>query len=386
MPSISRLTQHPAVKTILDSMVARLPALVDLAIAVQQIPAPTFAEQVRADFVQWQFEAMGLADVMRDELGNVLGCWPGEGRGKPVLVSAHLDTVFAAATDLTIRREGSLVHGPGIGDNSVGVAGLLMLAQMIKESGLRPRHDIWFVANVNEEGLGDLRGMRAVVEKFGRDAAAYIIIEGGVFGHIFHQAIAVKRYRIEITTPGGHSWGNFGTPSAIHLLGRLIAAIDQIQVADRPRTTYNVGLIEGGTTINTIAAQASLSLDLRSEDNHALSNLQAQVQKAIASIPTQNDVKLTVTPIGDRPAGFIRLDHPLINLTESALRQVGCSEIIYSSGSTDANIPLSQGLPAVCIGLAHSHNAHRLDEYLDTTYLPAGMKQLLLLTLAAAEL
>lgn len=385
MSLISHLTQQPTLRKTLEGVDTRLPALVDLAIAIQQIPAPTFAEQLRADFVQQQFTALGLTDVTQDSLHNVMGRWPGQNRGKAVIVSAHLDTVFAAATDLTIRREGKLIHGPGIGDNSVGVAGLLTLAQMVQETGLRPRRDIWFVANVAEEGLGDLRGMKAVVQKFGRDAAAYLIIEGGVFGHIFHQAIAVKRYRIEIITPGGHSWGDFGTPSAIHLLGRLIAALDQIQVPEKPRTTYNVGLIEGGTTINTIAARASLSLDLRSEDNKALADLQFQVQKAIAHVPLPKEARLVMTPIGDRPAGVIPVEHPLIGLAAAALRQVGCNDIKYSSGSTDANIPLSQGLPAVCIGLAHSHNAHRLDEYLDTTHLPAGMKQLLLLTLAAAE-
>lgn len=384
MELISRLVQHPTLQSMLDRLPACLPALVDLAITIQQIPAPTFEEKARAQFVQQFFERVGLTEVVQDEIGNVYGCWKGREHADPVLVSAHLDTVFAAATDLTVRREGPLVYGPGIGDNSTGVAGLLKLAELLVQLEPRPRRDIWFVANVCEEGLGDLRGMKAVVERFGPNAAAYIILEGGVYGHIFHQAIAVRRYRIELATAGGHSWGNFGNTSAIHVLGRLIAAIDQIQVPQRPRTTYNVGIIEGGTTINTIAAQASLQLDCRSEDNQALADLLQQVQKAVQSV-TRPDIQVTMTPIGDRPAGQIHRYHPLVKHAEIALRQMGCEEIHFSTGSTDANIPLSQGLPAVCIGLAHSHNAHRLDEYLDTTLLPAGVGQLLLLTLAAAD-
>ncbi|MBP7998431.1 MAG: M20/M25/M40 family metallo-hydrolase [Chloroflexi bacterium] len=384
MDAINHLIQNSTIRAVVATMPARLAGLVDLAVTIQQIPAPTFAEAERAAFVQSHLVALGLTDVYQDELHNVYGRLRGQRPGTPVVISAHLDTVFAAETNLTVRRETQLVHGPGIADNSMGVAGLLILAELLQRSGLRPQRDIWFVANVCEEGLGDLRGMRAVVERFGRDAAAYIILEGGVYGHIFHQAIAVRRYHIEITTPGGHSWGNFGTPSAIHLLGRLITTLDQIQVPDKPRTTYNVGKIEGGTTINTIAAQASLLLDCRSEDNQALANLLNQVQKAIATVSNIPDVQVKITSIGDRPAGYIRLNHPLIKMTEAALRQSGCTEVFFSSGSTDANIPLSQGLPAVCIGLAQSHNAHRLDEYLDITNLSAGMVQLFLLTLAAA--
>lgn len=383
MELIPRLAQHPTVQSVLEHLPACLPVLVDLAITIQQIPAPTFAEEARSLFVRQFFERLNL-EVQQDEIGNVYARCQGREPGEPVIVSAHLDTVFAAATDLTVRREGTLVYGPGIGDNSAGVAGLLKLAEMVAGLKTRPRRDIWFVANVCEEGLGDLRGMKAVVERFGRDAAAYIVLEGGVYGHIFHQAIAVRRYRIELTTAGGHSWGNFGNVSAIHTLGRLITAIDQIQVPSKPRTTYNVGIIEGGTTINTIAAQASLQLDCRSEDNQALAELLQQVQKAVQSV-ARPEVQVTITPIGDRPAGQIHRQHPLVKHAEIALRQMGCEEVHFSTGSTDANIPLSQGLPAVCIGLAHSHNAHRLDEYLDTTLLPAGMGQLFLLTLAAAD-
>ncbi len=169
------------------------------------------------------------------------------------------------------------------------------------------------------------------------------------------------------------------------MLGRLIAAIDQIRVPERPRTTFNVGLIEGGTTINTIAAQASLLLDCRSEDNQALAELLTQVHKTVGQIGTQADVRVNITPIGNRPAGSISPEHRLVRTAEAALRQSGCAKVHLSSGSTDANIPLSQGLPAVCIGLAQSYHAHRQDEYLDTTDLPAGMKQLFLLTLAVSE-
>jgi acetylornithine deacetylase/succinyl-diaminopimelate desuccinylase-like protein len=373
------------VRDALQNFESELSRLVDQTIAVQQIPAPTFAEETRAAYLADRFAALGLADVQRDAMHNVFGRIPGQGRGKPVIVTAHSDTVFSHETDLTVRWEGELVHGPGIGDNSLGVAGLLHLAATMQRLELRPSRDVWLVSNVGEEGLGNLRGMHAVVERFGH-AEAYIVVEGGLFGRICHQAIGVRRYRIEVRTPGGHSWGAFGTPSAIHQLGKLISAIDRLSVPESPKTTYNVGVISGGTTINSIASSASLLLDLRSEDPRALEALVTQVEGLVAQVRREPEVAVEMQMIGDRPAGEIPRNSWLVSLAEAALREVGASERIeYTTGSTDANVPLSKGIPGVCIGLAQSANAHRVDEYMDVTDLPAGMSQLLLLVLAAAE-
>lgn len=382
---VAHIVHESAVQAALAGFQHDLAQIVEQAIAVQQVPAPTFAEERRAAYIAARFSELGLRDVRLDELNNVYGRYPGYDGGAPVVISAHSDTVFGADVDLTVRREGHLVAGPGIADNSLGVAGLFQLAAALQRHALRPARDIWFVSNVGEEGLGDLRGMRAVVEHFGR-AHAYIVVEGGLFGRICHQAIGVRRYRIAVQTPGGHSWGAFGAPSAIHHLGEIISAINHISVPESPKTTYNVGVISGGTTVNSIAAEAHLLLDLRSEGSAALDELVAQVDNIVQKAKRAQDVVVAIEVIGDRPAGEIPRDSWLVSLAVDALRQVGAADNIeFTAGSTDANIPLSRGMSAVCIGLAQSGNAHRLDEYLDVTDIPAGLGQLLLLTLAAAE-
>jgi acetylornithine deacetylase/succinyl-diaminopimelate desuccinylase-like protein len=390
MNYIEQLAKRPSVQAALQSFNDKLEQIVALAIAVQQVPAPTFAEAERAAFVQSHFETLGLVDLFQDELCNVYGRYPStDPQHPPLIISAHTDTVFAADTDLTIRHEPPLIYGPGLGDNATGVAGILWLAQTLSDFGLQPAADCWFVANVGEEGLGDLRGMRAVVDHFG-DQATYIVVEGGLFGQIAHQAIGVRRFRIQVKAPGGHSWGSFGNASAIHELGRIITNISYITVPAEPKTTYNVGVIEGGTTINSIAQTAHLLLDLRSEDETELARLVQTVKRIVAKANggragRSDGVTITMELIGNRPAGQISREAALVQWAEAALRVVGCEEISYIGGSTDANIPLSRGLTAVCIGLTHSGNAHRLDEYINPTHLPQGLGQLLLLTLAAAN-
>ncbi len=384
MNRVLRIAKSEEIRPLLEDFERRLEEIVALAIAVQQVPAPTFAEQERANFIEAQFEEVGLVDVFQDELANVYGRIPGtDPLNPPVIVSAHSDTVFPAQTDLTIKRRGTQVCGPGIGDNSTGVAGIIAVAQMLRRNNIQTPSDIWFVANVCEEGLGDLRGMRAVVERFGKHAT-YLVVEGGLFGQISHQAIGVNRFRIEVTTPGGHSWGNFGRKSAIHELGQIIVEIDQLSVPSTPKTTFNIGVIEGGTSVNTIAQSASLLLDLRSEDAKILADLVNRVGEIVAIANRRTDVSVTMEMIGNRPPGKMARDAILVRWAEMALRSVGRRHINFIASSTDANIPLSLGYDAVCIGLTESSNAHRLDEYMDTTYFSDGLRQLLLLTLAAS--
>lgn len=362
---------------------------IETILSIQQIAAPTFAEAERAGYVEAQFAVLGLVDVEQDELHNVYGRFPGKDPSlPPVIISAHTDTVFPSETDLTTRRQGNIIYGPGIGDNSTGVAGLLLLVDTLNQHHLQPAADLWFVANVGEEGMGDLCGMRVVGKRFGTKAT-YLVVEGGLYGQIAHQAIGVQRFRIETETGGGHSWANFGRPSAIHALGHIISQIDTIKVPRNPKTTYNVGVISGGTSINTIAQNASCLLDLRSEDTTALQTLVGDVKAIIEKAKQRkwegSRVKVSMTQVGNRPSGAIERQSPLVTWAEAALHAVGCPQVTYIIGSTDANIPLSMGANAVCIGLTKSGNAHRFDEYVDITKLPQGMGQLLLLTLAAAS-
>lgn len=389
MGLVQKIARSSRVGASLESFEEHLSTILDEAIAIQQIPAPTFSESERATFVEKRFIEVGLQKVGQDAIHNVFGKWPGTGTAGPVVISAHSDTVFPAETDLSIRFENGkkpgngIIYGPGLADNALGVAGLITIARTFVESNLTTCSDVWFVANVCEEGLGDLRGMRSVVDRFG-PMATYLIVEGGSFGHVFHQAIGVRRFRLAVRTPGGHSWGDYGMPSAVHQLGRIITALDELPIPSEPKTTLNVGVVEGGTTVNTIAASASCLLDLRSIDSTILEDLVGSVTGILESIDKSPEVTVSLSQIGNRPAGFISRDKQPVAWAAEALKHVGCSRVVYMAGSTDANVPISQGLAAVCIGLARSANTHRLDEYLDPTDLPKGMGQLLLVTLAAA--
>ncbi|HSH04019.1 MAG TPA: M20/M25/M40 family metallo-hydrolase [Anaerolineae bacterium] len=379
---INKIKRKKEVVALLAELKTAVAETVEQAVAIQQIPAPTFDEGERGMWVADRWRELGLLDIDIDALGNVYGRLGGGGGEGVLVVSAHLDTVFPAGTDLTVVREEGKVRGPGIGDNSLGVAGLMYLAGVWGERPLSTAADIWLVANIGEEGLGDLKGMRAVVDHFG-DEAKYIVVEGGTLGHIFHGGIGVKRFAIEVTAPGGHSWGNFGSASAVHVLGKLIAAICDLEVPSTPRTTFNVGVIEGGTTINTIAQKAKMQLDLRSESPEALLSLVERVEALVTRF-RQPGVTIEMEVIGDRPAGQVPAETPLVVWAEEALLAMGYDFVTYAQGSTDANIPLSRGCTAVCIGLTKAHHTHRLEEYIDIEPLSVGLGQLLLLTLAGA--
>jgi tripeptide aminopeptidase len=351
--------------------------VLDLVVTIQQIPAPPFGEEQRAAFIRERFHVEGLKDVSMDDLGNVYGCLPGNGSKPPLVISAHLDTVFPFDADLQVRREADKIFGPGIGDNSLGLAGLFgvlwVFRQEYDENPGLPG-DIWFVANVGEEGLGDLRGMRAVVDRFGADVLAYLIIEGMAYGQVYHRALGVQRYRIIARTSGGHSWVDYGRPSAIHELAALITQLIAIQVPSRPRSSLNVGVVSGGTSVNSIASQAQLELDLRSEGAGVLSNMVHQVERIVKNAQKPG-VKVSLELIGQRPAGKLASTHPLVRLAKRVLQKQGMTPNL-TIGSTDANVPLSRGLPAITIGLATGFGAHTTNEYVNTQPLFQGLSQL----------
>lgn len=378
--------------------------LLATAIAVQQVPAPTFDELARARLVQEAFSRAGLADVAMDDLHNVYGRIPGTGSQSPssgspgsevdgsevdgggacLLLTAHLDTVFPAGTDLTVRRTPGRISAPGIGDNSLAVAALIELPRLLRESGVTLARDCWLIANVCEEGQGDLRGSREVMRRFARSPAAWIVLEGGFLGRVCFRGVGSLRYRISVRTGGGHSWFDFGRPSAIHVLVDLAQQLTELRVPSHPKTTFNVGVIQGGASVNTIAESAHLELDLRSEDPAAFDDLIAQVDRirvAFAPVAADIDAEVSWKIIGRRPAGSLPADHPLVASALAALREAGfdAEEIDTSPASTDANTPLAAGCPAVCIGLARGYNLHRLDEYIETDGLETGLAQLLLL-------
>ena len=253
--------------------------LLERAIAVQQVAAPTFAESARAGAVLDAFSEAGLRDVAMDDIHNVYGRMPGAGMDGALVVSAHLDTVFSADTDLSVTRTAGRIAGPGIADNALALAAIIELPRMLRETHVELARDLWLVANVCEEGEGDLRGMKRVMDRFGTSPAAWIVLEGGFLGHVCFRGVGSQRYRVIVRTEGGHSWLDFGRPSAVHVLADLAHQLAQLPVPSQPKTVLNIGVIEGGTSVNTIAASASLLLDLRSECPHALNALVARGRK-----------------------------------------------------------------------------------------------------------
>lgn len=381
--TMHELKHYPDVIAAMAGFEQQQTALIDLCIAVQQIAAPTDDEARRAAWVERYFQELRLRDIHIDARHNVYARLPGRLAQPALLVSAHTDTVFPVETDLTVRVQAAddRIYGPGLGDNSTGVAGMLLLASTLCRLP-PPPVDIWFVANTGEEGLGDLRGMRAVVDRLAPQVGACIVLEGMGLKRVVHRALGSRRYRITVRAPGGHSWSDFGTASALHVLALLASELVQMQPATEPRTTFNIGRMSGGTSVNTIAQTAWLELDLRSEGQNALLHIIDQAMTIVARYQSstwqQKGVKVEATVIGDRPSGAIADDHPLVRATFRSLSYhgiIGNPQLRISS--TDANIPLSRNIPAVCIGITEGGNAHRLEEWITPSLLTTGMKHLL---------
>jgi len=359
---------------------SNMPGLIDrmleLAVSIQQIPAPTFEEVQRSLFVKGLFEQEGLRDVSMDSLRNVYGRLPGGGVGDPLVVSAHLDTIFPPEVSLEVKREPDRILGPGIGDNALGLAALFGLVWFLRERKVTLAGDLWLVANVGEEGLGNLRGMRAVVDRFAEHVLAYLVIEGLALGYIQSRALGVHRFRISAHTTGGHSWSDYGQPSAVHEISRLVTQLLTLDLPEEPRTTLNVGRIAGGTSVNAIASEAWCELDLRSESPPALASLIQEVEHLVETA-SRPDIFVLAETIGQRPAGQLPADHPLVELAENCLSAQGI-EPKLTIGSTDANIPLSLGLPAIVLGITSGAGAHTTGEYIHIEPVRLGMEQLVL--------
>ncbi|MFO7172308.1 MAG: M20/M25/M40 family metallo-hydrolase [Bacillota bacterium] len=375
----------PVVDQVLGWCLRRLDELVDEVARIAEIPAPTGAEARRAAYVAERMRQCGLTGVETDPVGNVLGrVLPPAGTGQPrILLAAHLDTVFPEETPLEIRRDGDLLRGPGVGDNAAGLAGLLGAGRLLVELADRLRGEVILAATVGEEGLGNLRGMRALMERYG-DTVDYVLALDGTLGGMVRQAVGSRRLRLRVLAEGGHSWGAFGAPSAIHSLCRMVAAIADLSVPENPKTTYNVGLIRGGTSVNTIAPEAEAVLDLRSVDPGELDRLERRVRRSVAAVAARDGVRVEVELLGERPAGEVPESHPLCQVVRAVHRRLGIQTRVYPS-STDGNIPLSMGIPAVTIGVTVGANGHRVDEYIETRPLARGVAQVVLAVLALQE-
>lgn len=349
--------------------------LIEWICKIQQIPGATFHEEARAAYMVSEFQRLGISDIHLDESGNVLARWPGES-SLPVIISAHLDTVHLRS-DLPLEHASTSLTGPGVADNATGLAGLLALADWLASEKVNPPGDIWLVADVCEEGLGNLAGMRAVVDKFKGQVKAYLVLEGLGIGQICHRGLGVLRFRITAETAGGHSWVDYGSLSAIHELARVMADLAELTIPRNPRSSLNIGIIRGGTSINTIAPSAYLEIDLRSENQEVLLRLKDRVYRLVRA-HEKPGVKYTIDAIGDRPAGDIPASHPLVTCAVNVTTKLGYQPKL-EIGSTDANIPLSLGYPAVCIGLSRGSHPHTIQETVEIEPLGPGMDQLRML-------
>lgn len=362
------------------------PAVLELTAEIAAVASPTGEEAAKASFVEKVFLQEGLA-AERDALGDVVatipGQMPGGGAISSLLIAAHIDTVFPSDTPLTITRTDDRLSGPGVGDNSVAVAVVAKLHEVFARAGERPAVDMLVTGNVGEEGLGNLRGIREVMQAR-PGIGAVMALEGHNLGRVTHVAVGSRRYRISAQGPGGHSWGDFGRPNAIQGLAKLIAELDAIPLPRSPKTTLNVGHIEGGVSINTIAPSASCLLDLRSTDETALRRLSERVTRLTTRGGRSNGVAFEIETIGERPAGVVAVDSPIVRMAALALGALGL-EPSFDASSTDANVPIAAGIPAVCIGLTTGGNVHRTDEYIDTAPVASGIAQAALLALAVSE-
>lgn len=378
----------------IDSSQARFTAEL---IRVCEIPAPPFKERERGHYIAARFAELGLADAHIDSAGNVIGFYRGESEEPLLALSAHIDTVFPEGTDVRVRRVGSRLCAPGIADDAAGLAALIGLIQILNSAEIRLRGSIAFVATVGEEGEGDLRGARHLFSE-GRLAgrvSAFVSFDGTTVEFITHQALGSRRYRVTFKGPGGHSWGDFGVVNPVHALGRVVARMADYRAPQEPRTTYNIGRVEGGESVNVIPRSASMDVDLRSVSALELSRLEefllASVDRATrdenaARGASVNKLQAELTMIGNRPSGETPRESPLVRVAIEASRAMGVTPIL-NRASTDSNIPISLGIPAITIGAGGvSGDSHRLSEWYDPVGREIGYKRALLLAVGMSGL
>lgn len=392
---VSAVLTDPKVKAALEAVRSTEPQTIADQVRFCEVPAPPFKEATRGDALRRAFQEVGLRNVRVDRAGNVLGEHPGVAQAPKVVVASHLDTVFPEGTPVKVSRDRQgVLRGPGISDNCRGLAVLVGVARALRDANLQTAGPVTFVANVGEEGLGDLRGMKALFQDTLKNQVdRFVSIDGGGL-YVTNVGVGSYRYLITFKGPGGHSFGAFGAPNPANALGRAMARIAELQVPAMPRTTFNVGRIGGGTSVNAIPAEAWMELDLRSADAAQLASLDAKVQGLVDSALADENrrwragARLTVTKqvIGDRPAGSLPASAPIVQTVQAAARAILGTSVPLSEGSSDANLPLSLGIPAVTIGGGgQGEDVHAASEWWDPTDSWKGTQHALLVTVALAQ-
>lgn len=385
-------TSDPAVQRAMAAMQAQQAWTLEQQISICEIPAPPFKEAKRAEEFRKRLVSFGYPAARIDAEGNVIA-EIGRGDGPTVLIAGHLDTVFPEETDVKTTRTGNRIAGPGIGDDCRGLAVVLTLAKVLKEQKLEPRGRVYLVGNVGEEGPGNLRGVRHLMTKeFAGKIDYFISVDGAGGGSITSRAVGSHRYTISFEGPGGHSYGAFGMANPMHAMGRAIAKIGDLQVPTDPKTTFNVGIVRGGTSVNTITPMAQMDVDMRSESAASLRDIDTRIRAAVDAAVAEEKARwpasragITVKydTIGIRPTGGQADDAPIVQTAMAAVKAIGWTPST-SASSTDANLPISMGIPAITInGGGLGRGAHGTEEYYEET--PDSYKgpQLALLIVAA---
>ena len=393
--SLAQLPSNAQVRGALDWFAPHRAWIDDEQARLTEIPAPTFQEADRAAAVKVLFSAVGL-EVSTDKTGNVIGLLRGSSDKELVVLSAHLDTVFPAGTDVTVRRENSRMIAPGISDNGAGLSALVAIARAIHEARIQPQRSILFVANVGEEGEGNLRGMRALVEAYRDRLKTVIVLDGSSIDHVTTKALASRRVEVVITGPGGHSWSDFGIPNPINALVRGSVRFISTRVPSAPRTTYNLGQIEGGTSVNSVPHDARLKVDMRSENEDELTRLETALRECVTAgvrdemeasrDRSKGKLEWKLETLGNRPGGELAASSPLLTALRAADEFV-LNQSRIERASTDANIPLSLGIDAIAIGAGgNGGGAHSLQEWYEPEGREKGLQRVLLTLLGSSGL
>jgi acetylornithine deacetylase/succinyl-diaminopimelate desuccinylase-like protein len=397
---IARLAELPQVRSATAWFHSQETQFAHWQLEMARIPAPPFGEIARGEWLKERFRELGLKDVQADEVGNIFGILPGAGK-QVVALSAHMDTVFPAGTPLNIHQEGNRLYGPGVSDNSAGVTALLAIAGALQSVGITPDSSIVFFGNVGEEGEGDLRGMRHIFSNpRWRDSIHYsVVLDGAGSDTIVAEALGSRRFEVIVRGPGGHSWSDFGAPNPILVLARTLHAFAQTPVPSSPKTTFNVGVIRGGTSVNSIPESASMRVDIRSTSMAEMERLETSLRHALLAAteeeaqasqrhnPSQRrSAGLTheLVPIGSRPAGELDPNARILKVIRAVDAHLGNAAQIQRA-STDANIPMSLGREAIAIGGGGvGGGAHTLQEWFDASGRELGLRRILLTLLALA--
>jgi tripeptide aminopeptidase len=397
---VARLAASPEIRSAFNWFRTQEPQLAHWQMEMARIAAPPFGESARGVWLAEKFRELGLDDVRIDDVGNVFGVHPGFGK-RYVALSAHIDTVFPAGTPLNIRQQGSKIFGPGVSDNGAGVTALLAIVALLRSVRVRHAMPFLFIGNVGEEGEGDLRGMRHIfaTQRWKDSIAHSLVLDGAGCDTIVAEALGSRRFEVIVRGPGGHSWSDFGTPNPIVVLARTVESFCQTPVSTAPKSTYNIGVIRGGTSVNSIPESASMRVDLRSTSMQELERLERALrvsldraldaeQKSVegrgSGTRKPQNVTAEVVVIGDRPAGELEAGARILEVIRAVDAQLGNAAQVQRA-STDANIPLSMGREAIAIGGGGSGGgAHTLQEWFDCNGREVGLKRILLTMMALA--